>query len=88
MKSIQSLATAQVNFLKAAIGISKNCHATPLLGGLEIHKMHKHIRIQALGLLKSAMRATSWTRSVYKYLIDCLFAGNCGKGKALLYTVC
>ncbi len=40
-----------------------------------------------LGLLKSAIHSTSRTRSFYKYLIDCLFAGNCGKGKTLLHCV-
>ena len=68
-KSIQSLDTAQGNFLKAAIGISKSCRTTPLLDGLEIHKIHKDIRIQELGLLKSAIRSTPRTRS-----FDCLLA--------------
>ncbi len=38
-KSIQSLDTAQGNFVKAAIGISKSCRTTPLLDGLEIHNL-------------------------------------------------
>ncbi len=88
-KNVQSLHTAQGKFLKAAISIiSKSCRTTPLLDGLEIDKIHKHIRIQELGLLKSAIRSTSITRSFYKYLIDCLFAGNCGKGKTHHYIVC
>ena len=86
-KSIQLLDTAQENFLKAAIGIYNSCRTTPLPGGLEIHTIHKHIRIQELGVLKSVVRSTSMTRSFYTYLIDCLFAGNCGKGKTLLHRV-
>ncbi len=60
---IQSSDTAQGNFLKTASGISKSCRTTPLLDGLEIHKIHKHTRIQELGLLKSAIHSTSRTRS-------------------------
>ncbi len=68
-KSIQWLDTAQGNFLTATIGITKSCRTTPLLDGLEIHKIHKDIRIQELGLLKSAIRSTPRTRS-----FDCLLA--------------
>ena len=85
-KSIQSLDTAQGNFLKAAIGISKSCRTTPLVDGLEIHKIHKHIRIQKLGLLKSAIHLTSRTGSFYKYLTICLMAAVV-KAKHY-YTVC
>ncbi len=58
-----------------------------LLDGLEMRKMHKHIRIQELGLLKSAFFPDPKTRSVYKYLIDCFFVGICDKVKAILHPV-
>ena len=42
VKYIILLDTAQGNILKAAFGISirSSCHTTPLLDGLEIHKIH------------------------------------------------
>ncbi len=42
-KSIQSLDTAQGNFLKAATGINKSCHITYLLDGNIGLKIHKYI---------------------------------------------
>ncbi len=76
---------AQGNFLKAAIDISKSSRTTLLLDGLEIHKIHKHILIQELGLLKSDTLSTSRTRSFYKCLID-LFAGNRGDRQSIKAT--
>ncbi len=87
MSNVYCMFTILYNFLKAAICISKSCHTTALLDGFEIHKIYKHIRIQELGLLKSSICSTSSRRTFYKYLIDCLFTDNYGKGKAQLHRV-
>ncbi len=83
-EGIERLDTVQRDFLKVAIGISNSCRTTSLMGRLETH--NQHIRIQEMGLLKSAIRSTSRTRSSYTYLIVCLLA-NVLKTRHY-YTVC
>ena len=69
--NLATLDKLQGKHLKAMLGLSFNCHTTPLLQALGIDPCSVSISLSALDLLRSSLSSSAATSNFYGYLLKC-----------------